>query len=77
MMKPAENRPHGKLAVPLERPMARRILVQRQMRSEFVVVADVGDKDTTQMGPAKDDDMIEAFAADRTDQSFRVPVLPG
>jgi hypothetical protein len=27
-------------------------------------------------GSRKDDDMIEAFAADRTDQSFRMPVLP-
>jgi hypothetical protein len=35
MMKPAEDRPRSELAQPLNRPMARRILVQRQMRSEF------------------------------------------
>ena len=34
-------------------------------------------KDSTQMGVAKDDDMVEAFPADRADQSLRMPVLPG
>jgi len=37
MMKSAENRPRAELAEPLDRPMARRILVQEQVRSEFVV----------------------------------------
>ncbi len=41
-MKPAEDRPRSELAQPLNRPMARRILVQRQMRSEFVVITGVG-----------------------------------
>ena len=57
--------------------MARRILVQEQMRSEFVVVAGVGRKDPTQMGLAEHDGVIEAFPADRADQSLRIPVLPG
>jgi len=77
MMKPAEDRPRSELAQPLNRPMARRILVQGQMRSEFVVIAGVGRKYATQMGLAEDDDVIEAFAADRADQSLRMPVLPG
>ena len=37
MVKSAENRPCAKLAQLLDRPMARRILLQRQMWSEFVV----------------------------------------
>jgi hypothetical protein len=37
MMKTAKDRPSGKLAIPLDRPMAWRILVQGQMRPEFVV----------------------------------------
>ena len=57
--------------------MARRILVQGQMRSEFVVIASVGRKDSTQMGLAEDDDVIEAFPADRADQPLRMPILPG
>jgi hypothetical protein len=45
MMKSAEDRPGNELADPLDRPMGRRILVQGQMRSQFVVIAGVGRKD--------------------------------
>ena len=47
------------------------------MHSEPVVIACVSNKNSTQMGVAKDDDVIEAFPADRADQSLRMPVLPG
>ena len=77
MMKSAEKRPRGEVTEPLDRPTVRRILVQRQMRSEFVVIAGVGGKDSTQMGVADDDDVIEAFPPDRADQSLRMPILPG
>ena len=63
-MKSAEDRLSGELAEPLDRPMARRILSQGQMRSEFVVVAGVGRKDLAQMGLAENDDVIQAFSAD-------------
>ncbi len=46
--------------------MAWQILVQEQVRSEFFVIDGVGGKDPTQMGLSKDDDMIEAFPADRS-----------
>ena len=77
MMKCAEDRSLAELAVPLDRPVVRRILVQGQMRAESVVIAGVGRKDLAQMGFTEDDDVIEAFAADRADQSLRMPVLPG
>ena len=77
MMKSAEDRLSGDLADPLNRPMARRILIQEQMGSEFVVIPGVGGKDSTQMGVAEDDDVIEAFPPDRADQSLRMSVLPG
>ena len=77
MMKSAEDRLSGGLAEPLDRPMDRRILVQGQVCAELVVIADVGRKDSAQMCLTKDDDVIEAFAADRADQSLRIPVLPG
>ncbi len=77
MMKSAENGLRGDPAVPLDRSAVWRILVQEQMRSDFIVIAGVGGKDPAQMGLAEDDDMIEAFAADRADQSLRMPVLPG
>ena len=47
------------------------------MRSEFIIVAGVARKDPAQMGLTEDDDVIEAFTADRADQSLRMPVLPG
>src|SRR5712672_1601186 len=77
MMKSAEDRLSSELAEPLDRPMARGILTQGQMRSELVVVAGVRRKDLAQMGLAEDDDVIEAFPPDRADHSLRMPVLPG
>ena len=56
--------------------MARRIFIQGQMRSEFIVIAGVGREDPAQLGLAEDDDVIEAFPTDRADQSLRMPVLP-
>jgi hypothetical protein len=76
MMKAAEDRLSSELAEPSNRPMARRILVQGQMRSKLVVVAGVRRKDLAQMGLAEDDDVIEAFPPDRADQSLRMTVLP-
>ena len=76
MMKSAKDRPSGHVAEPLGWPMGRRILVQGQMRSEFIVIAGVVSEDSTQMGIAEDDDVIKAFPADRADQSLCMPVLP-
>src|SRR4030095_8880047 len=47
------------------------------MRSDSVAIAGVGCEDPAQVGLAEDDDVIEAFPADRTKQSLRMPVLPG
>ena len=77
MMQSTEDRPCNDLAVSLHGPMARRSLEQGQMRPGFIVIAGVGSEDPAQMGLAEDDDMIEAFAADRADQSLHMPVLPG
>jgi len=76
MMKSAENWPHAEVTAPLDGPPVRSILVQRQMRSEFVVISCIGRKYPTQMGVAEDEDVIEAFPADRADQPLRLPVLP-
>jgi hypothetical protein len=76
MMKPAQDGLSGELAEPLNLSTAWRILPQGQMRSELVVIADVGRKDAAQVGLAEDDDVIEAFPTDRADQSLRMAVLP-
>jgi hypothetical protein len=54
-----------KPAEPLDQPIARRLLPLGQMRSQFVVVAGAAGKNPAQMGLAEDDDVIEAFPADR------------
>ena len=76
MVQSAEDRLSSELAEPLDGPMARRILFQGQMRSEFVVIVAVSPEDPAQKGFAEDDDVIETFPADRADQSLRMPVLP-
>ena len=76
MMNPAEKRPHGELTEPFDRAVGRRILAHGQMRSKRVVIARVARKDSAQVGFAKNDDVIQAFPADRADQSLCMPVLP-
>jgi hypothetical protein len=68
MMKSAEKRPRGEVTEPLNGSTDRRVFVQRQMRPEFVVIAGVGTKNSTQLGVADHDDMVETFPADRADQ---------
>ena len=55
----------------------RRVLSQSEMRPNIVVVGSIGLEDLTQMGLAKDDDVIQAFSADRANQPLRMPILPG
>jgi hypothetical protein len=76
-MESAENRLSNELAEPLDRPTIWRIPVQGQMCSAFIAIGGVSRNDPAQVGLADDNSMIEAIAADRTDQSLRMPVLPG
>jgi hypothetical protein len=76
-MKSAEDRLSSQLAEALDRSMARRVLIQGQMRSDSVVIAGIGRKDPAQVDLVEDDDVIEAFPADRADQPLRMPVLLG
>ena len=78
MMTSAKNRVSSELTEPLDRPMARRILFQGQMGSQSVVIAGEGRRDPAQMGLANNDDVIQAFSADRgRSVPLRMPVLPG
>lgn len=69
----AEDRPGNKLAEPIDRPTVRRILIQSQMRPDFIIIAGI----PAQVDLSKDDDVIEAFTADRVDQSLPTSVLGG
>jgi hypothetical protein len=60
MMKSAKDRLSNKLAEPVDRPMVRRIFVQGQMCSAFVVIAGVGRKDPAQMALVHTENLIRA-----------------
>src|SRR5665811_776187 len=61
----------------MNRTRNRRILVQRPMRSDGVVIVGVGFQDPTQMRLAQDNDVVHTLTPDRSDQPFSKPVLPG
>jgi hypothetical protein len=52
------------------------VLPERQMRSGLVVVGEAGLQDPTEMPPAEDDDMVEAFSTYRIHKALRIRVLP-
>src|SRR5258707_12299352 len=55
----------------------RRILVQRPMCSDGVVVMGVRFQNATQMRLAQDNDVVYTLTPDRSDQPFGKAVLPG
>ena len=54
-----------------------RIFVQGEVGSRALVVGEVGTQDAAKMCLAKDDHVIKALAADRTDKALDVRILPG
>ena len=52
------------------------VFTQGEVRSNRVVIGRVGTQRAVQMGLVEDDKVIEAFTADRADQSLDVSVLP-
>jgi hypothetical protein len=46
------------------------------MRPDVIILGDIGSKDPAQVGLTEDDDVIEAFPSDRTDQPLCMPILP-
>src|SRR4051794_10490773 len=56
--------------------MYRRVFVKGPMSSGCVIVARVGAQQIAQMRLAKDDDVVQTFAANGPNQSFGKTVLP-
>jgi hypothetical protein len=77
MVKSPEDWSCRNLTKSLDGPTGRRILAECQMCPDVVVVGGIGSEDPTQVGFAEDDDVIEAFPTDRTDQALCMPILPG
>jgi hypothetical protein len=60
----------------LDSARSRRVLVQGQVRSGAIVIIGISSKQMTKMPLAKHQDMVKAFASDRTDQPLTIAVLP-
>ena len=57
------------------RPWA--VLVEREMRPGVMMILKIARQYAAQVTLAEDDNVIQTFAADRTDQSLDIWVLPG
>ncbi len=79
VMEPADLRKRHDLAAAdrLHRPSVGRILVERQVTPGAMIIVQVGCQDLPKMSFVQDDDMIETFAPDRTDDALDVRRLPG
>ena len=75
-MKAAKNRVRSDSAGRLNFAKLRRVLLQRAMRSGFVVIIGVSSQRSAQMRFARNDQMINALASDRPNQPFGISVLP-
>ena len=76
MMQAAENWDRYNAADRLGASKVGRVLAQRQMGSDLVVVNRVCCEDLTQMCLAEHNYVVEAFATDRTNEPFTVTILP-
>src|SRR5260370_33909317 len=55
----------------------RAVLAERKMRSDVMMVLKIARQNAAQMALVEDDDVIQAFSADRTEETLNVRVLPG
>src|SRR6266511_6002126 len=78
VVQPTDLRNGHDLAVARRRDQLRDggIFAERQVPPRFQIVLDISVQDAAQPAFIPDDDVIEAFAADGTDQTLRVGVLP-
>jgi len=60
----------------LHRPAIRRILPERKVASRTVVIIKIRNQMAPERNLIQDDDVVEAFSADRADQPFNVRALP-
>ena len=76
MMKPAQDGVRNYGAGSLNRTRDRRIVLQRPMRSNAVVIGRIVFQNSAQMCLAQNDDVIQTLAPDRSDQPFGKAILP-
>src|SRR6266545_6954953 len=62
---------------PLDRACAGRILPKRNVRWHFIIIGDVFRKNSSKVLCVEHDQMIDALAPDRPDQTLYISILPG
>jgi len=77
MMKSTEDRPSSDFTEPLNGTKKRYVLGKCKMLPDMVVIGRISLENLTQMGLAKDDDVIRVFSTDRANQPLGMPILPG
>jgi len=60
----------------LNSPMDWSILIQGPMGPQGIVIGGILAKDSAHVSLSKHDEVVDTFTSDRTDQSFRVSILP-
>ena len=55
----------------------RAVLMEREMRSGVMMISKIAQQDAAQVTLVEDDNVIQAFTADRTDQTLDIWVLQG
>ena len=73
--RPVQSERFGRL-VRLNGETFRRVLIQRQVRARFVIIAEITFEQSTQMVVIEDDHMVQTFTTNASDQSLHVAVLP-
>jgi hypothetical protein len=76
MMKSTKDRVRFNAPGRLNRTGDRRIFIQCPVRPDLVVIAGISLQDPAQVRLAQDDDMVDALAPDRSNQSFGKAILP-
>jgi len=76
MMKSAQDGVRNYGAGSLNRTRDRRILLQRPMRSNAVVIGRIVFQNSAQMRLAQDNDVVHTLTPDQSDQPFGKAILP-
>ena len=75
MVKSAKDRMRNNISAPRDRARIGRILLERNVSSQFVIIAGIFRKNSAKILFVDHDQMIRALAPDRSDQAFNIAVL--
>src|ERR1700757_4828163 len=77
MMQSAQHWCRDDGSASLDGASQRRVLAQPQVRARLIVVERIRGQDPSQMPLAEDQDVIQALAAECSDQALNIGILPG